>query len=58
MNLHCCKELWQLKLDQKMINDGMFKYVKSFNESMEKIVNIESDSLQSTIMDVTKVATK
>jgi hypothetical protein len=58
MNLQCCKELWQLKLYQKMIMDGMFKHVKSFDKSMEKIVNIESDSFQSTIMDVMKVATK
>jgi hypothetical protein len=41
-----------------MINDGMFRHVKSFDKSMEKIVNIESDSFQSTIMVVTKVATK
>ncbi len=36
----------------------MFRHVKSFDKSMEKIVNIESDSFQSTIMVVTKVATE
>ncbi len=36
----------------------MLKHVKNFNESKEKIVNIEGDSFHSTIMNVTKITTK
>jgi hypothetical protein len=38
-----------------MINDGIFKHVKNFNESKEKIFNIEGDSFHNTIMNVTKI---
>ncbi len=33
----------------------MLKHVKNFNESKQKIVNIEGDSFHSTIMNVTKI---
>jgi hypothetical protein len=33
----------------------MFKHVRSFGESKEKIVDIEGDSFQSPIVDVVKV---
>jgi hypothetical protein len=37
-----------------MIGNGVFKRVRSFGESKEKIVKIESNFPQSTIMDVAK----
>jgi hypothetical protein len=33
----------------------MLKHARSFGESKEKIVDIEGDSFQSPLMDVTKV---
>jgi hypothetical protein len=43
-----------LKLHKKVIGSGVFKRVRSFGESKEKIIKIESIFSQSTIMDVAK----
>jgi hypothetical protein len=41
-----------------MIGNGVFKHVRSFDESKEKIIDIKNNSFHSIIMDVVKVVMK